>query len=62
MVTFREYGGCMTTSSHISSLAPVARHQVDVRRAMPTAIATVVIVAAGVAWFEIIGVALGSVR
>ena len=52
----------MTTSSHISSLAPVARRRVDVRRAIPTAIATAVIVVAGVAWYEIIGVALGSVR
>ena len=52
----------MTTSSHISSLAQVAPRQVDVRRAIPTVIATAVIVVAGVAWYEIIGVALGSVR
>jgi hypothetical protein len=51
----------MTTSSHISALAQVAPRQVDVRRAIPTVIATAVIVVAGVAWCEIIGVALGSV-
>ena len=52
----------MTTSSHISSRAQVAARQVDVRRAIPTVIATALIVVAGVAWYEIIGVALGSVR
>lgn len=52
----------MNTSSHISSVAQVTPRQVDVQRAIPTVIATALIVAAGVAWHEIIGVALGSVR
>jgi hypothetical protein len=52
----------MTTSSHISSRAPAAPRQVGVQRAIPTVIATAVIVVAGIAWYEIISVALGSVR
>lgn len=52
----------MTTSSHISSVAQVAPRQIDARRAIPTVIATALVVVAGVAWYEIIGVALGSVR